>query len=184
MKRNFLFALAVVVCVLLASCSGSMNQQLMPSNGVPMSLTIGDTPPNGVGVLFFEAMITGVSFCADNANGGGVWPPADGHGFSEPGECGSGYLPEHDGDVWQCDDDDRESLGIGNGGMRGQFGVRIDAEFQSCDGSDHEFTFPNHDQREFGGGNPAGLQRGFFGADGPFHQSNGDDQEFDATHAG
>ena len=61
MKRNFLLALAVVVCGLLASCSGSMNQHLMPSNGVPMSLTIGDTPPNGVGVLFFEAMITGVS---------------------------------------------------------------------------------------------------------------------------
>src|SRR6266436_1657875 len=61
MRRNFLFALAVVSCVLLGSCSGSMNQHLVPGNGVPMSLTIGDTPPNGVGVLFFEAMITGVS---------------------------------------------------------------------------------------------------------------------------
>jgi hypothetical protein len=30
-------------------------------NGVPMSLSIGDTPPNGVGVLFFEASITGAS---------------------------------------------------------------------------------------------------------------------------
>jgi hypothetical protein len=67
MKRNFLLALAVVGCVLLASCSGSMNQQLMPSNGVPMSLTIGDTPPNGVGVLFFEAMITGVSLQPSDA---------------------------------------------------------------------------------------------------------------------
>jgi hypothetical protein len=62
MRRNFLFALAVAGCALLVSCSGgSMNQQMIPSNGVPMSLTIGDTPPNGVGVLFFEAMITGVS---------------------------------------------------------------------------------------------------------------------------
>jgi hypothetical protein len=31
------------------------------SNSVPMSLTIGDTPPNGVAVLFFEASITGAS---------------------------------------------------------------------------------------------------------------------------
>ena len=31
------------------------------TNGVPMSLTIGDTPPNGVAVLFFEASITGAS---------------------------------------------------------------------------------------------------------------------------
>src|SRR6266853_1011457 len=61
MRRNFLFALAVVSCVLLGSCSGSMNQHLAPGNGVPMSLSIGDTPPNGVGVVFFEAMITGVS---------------------------------------------------------------------------------------------------------------------------
>jgi len=32
-----------------------------PSGGVPMSLTIGDTPPSGVAVLFFEASITGAS---------------------------------------------------------------------------------------------------------------------------
>ncbi len=31
------------------------------TNGVPMSLTIGDTPPSGVAVLFFEASITGAS---------------------------------------------------------------------------------------------------------------------------
>src|SRR5258708_2672985 len=67
MRRNFLFALAVVSCVLLGSCSGSMNQHLAPGNGVPMSLTIGDTPPNGVGVLFFEVMITGVSLQPSDA---------------------------------------------------------------------------------------------------------------------
>ena len=61
MRRNILFALAVVSCMLLVACSGSMNPHTSPVNGVPMSLTIGDTPPNGVGVLFFEAMITGVS---------------------------------------------------------------------------------------------------------------------------
>jgi hypothetical protein len=31
------------------------------SNGVPMSISIGDTPPSGVAVLFFEAQITGAS---------------------------------------------------------------------------------------------------------------------------
>jgi len=67
MRRNFLFALAVVSGVLLASCGGSMNSHMSPSNGVPMSLTIGDTPPNGVGVLFFEAMITGVSLQPSDA---------------------------------------------------------------------------------------------------------------------
>ena len=61
MRRNISFALALMSCVLLWSCSGSMNQQVMPGGGVPMSLTIGDTPPNGVGVLFFETLITGVS---------------------------------------------------------------------------------------------------------------------------
>src|SRR5258705_6637396 len=67
MRRNFLFALAVVSCVLLGSCSGSMNEQRMPGSGVPMSLTIGDTPPDGVGVLFLEAMITGVSLQPSDA---------------------------------------------------------------------------------------------------------------------
>jgi hypothetical protein len=61
MRRTILLALAVVSCVLLGSCSGSMNSNMSPVNGVPMSLTIRDTPPNGVGVLFFEALITGVS---------------------------------------------------------------------------------------------------------------------------
>jgi len=67
MRGSILFALAVVSCVLLASCGGSMNSHMSPSNGVPMSLTIGNTPPNGVGVLFIEAMITGVSLQPSDA---------------------------------------------------------------------------------------------------------------------
>jgi hypothetical protein len=58
-----LFVLAS--CVLLAACGGSMSQSSTSpspvSNGVPMSLTIGDAPPSGVAVLFFEASITGAS---------------------------------------------------------------------------------------------------------------------------
>jgi uncharacterized protein DUF5666 len=62
MWRNFLLAIAVSSCVFLAACGGSTNPTPMGgSNSIPMSLTIGDTPPTGVAVLFFEASITGAS---------------------------------------------------------------------------------------------------------------------------
>jgi Domain of unknown function (DUF5666) len=62
MRRDFPFALLVLSSVFLAACGGSANPAPMGSgNTVPMSLTIGDTPPNGVAVLFFEASITGAS---------------------------------------------------------------------------------------------------------------------------
>ena len=62
MWRNILIALAVLSCVVLAACGGSTSPAPMGnSNAIPMSLTIGDTPPTGVAVLFFEASITGGS---------------------------------------------------------------------------------------------------------------------------
>ena len=61
MRRSILFALALYSCFLLASCGGSSPTSTSPVAGsVPVSLSIGDTPPDGVAVLFFEAMITGV----------------------------------------------------------------------------------------------------------------------------
>ena len=60
MRQSFLFALALLSSAFLAACGGSMNS-MTPTSGVPMSLTIGDTPPSGVAVLFFEASITGAS---------------------------------------------------------------------------------------------------------------------------
>lgn len=58
--RNAFVAVALVSCAFLVACGGSMNSS--PTvNGVPMSITIGDTPPSGVAVLFFEALITGAS---------------------------------------------------------------------------------------------------------------------------
>src|SRR6266849_4544449 len=60
MRRIISFALAALSGAFLAACGGSMNS-LTPAGGVPMSFTIGDTPPNGVAVLFFEASITGAS---------------------------------------------------------------------------------------------------------------------------
>lgn len=60
MSRRLSFALALASCVLMAACGGSMKSS-PPGNGVPVSLAIRDTPPNGVAVLFFEASITGVS---------------------------------------------------------------------------------------------------------------------------
>jgi Domain of unknown function (DUF5666) len=59
--KLMLFLVAVLLALgLLFSCGGSMSP-VHVTNGVPMSLSIGDTPPNGVAVLFFEASITGAS---------------------------------------------------------------------------------------------------------------------------
>ena len=60
MSRIFLFSVALVSCVFLVACGGSMSSSTA-TNGVPMSLAIRDTPPSGVAVLFFEASITGAS---------------------------------------------------------------------------------------------------------------------------
>jgi Domain of unknown function (DUF5666) len=60
MRRIIPFALALLSSSVLAACGGSMNS-MNTSGGVPMSLSIGDTPPSGVAVLFFEASITGAS---------------------------------------------------------------------------------------------------------------------------
>jgi hypothetical protein len=60
MRRDFPFALLILSSVFLVACGGSANPMpLSNGNTIPMSLTIGDTPPNGVAVLFFEASITG-----------------------------------------------------------------------------------------------------------------------------
>jgi hypothetical protein len=62
MRSHLSFALALTCCVLLLACNSSMNRSASSmSGGVPMTLTIGDTPPSGVAVLFFEASITGAS---------------------------------------------------------------------------------------------------------------------------
>ena len=60
MSRNLFYALALASCLSLVACGGSMSPSPV-SNGVPMSLTIGDTPPSGVAVLFLETLITGAS---------------------------------------------------------------------------------------------------------------------------
>ena len=53
--------LCVLLSAVLAGCGGSAMSPTPAANSVPMSLTIGDAPPNGVAVLFFEAMMTGAS---------------------------------------------------------------------------------------------------------------------------
>jgi len=60
MRRTVFFLAPLLSLALLFACSGSMSP-IRVTNGVPMSLTIGDTPPTGVAVLFFEASITGAS---------------------------------------------------------------------------------------------------------------------------
>jgi len=61
MWRNAIVALVLVSCAFLAACGGSSMNTTPTVNGVPMSLSIRDTPPSGVAVLFFEALITGGS---------------------------------------------------------------------------------------------------------------------------
>lgn len=60
MKRMLFPATVLLTVGLLFACGGSMSP-VNVTNGVPMSVTIGDMPPSGVAVLFFEASITGAS---------------------------------------------------------------------------------------------------------------------------
>src|SRR6267143_3185261 len=72
MWRVFHFSVALLSCVFLVACGGSMSSSTVSSttmtNGVPMSLAIGDTPPSDVAVLFFEASITGASLQPSDAS--------------------------------------------------------------------------------------------------------------------
>jgi hypothetical protein len=61
MCRHAFVALTLVSCAFLAACGGSSMNTPPTVNGAPMSLAIRDTPPSGVAVLFFEALITGGS---------------------------------------------------------------------------------------------------------------------------
>jgi hypothetical protein len=71
MSRFLVFSLALVSCVCLVACGSSMSSSLGGSptmnNGVPMTLTIGDAPPSGIALLFFEASITGASLQPSDA---------------------------------------------------------------------------------------------------------------------
>ena len=68
MRTCLLFALALTICISLIACNSSMNRGGSSVSGVPMTLTIGDTPPSGVAVLFFEASITGASLQPSDSN--------------------------------------------------------------------------------------------------------------------
>jgi hypothetical protein len=61
MRNYFFYAVALVSCVLLLACNSSTNRSSMTANGVPMTLSIGDTPPSGIAVLFLEGSITAAS---------------------------------------------------------------------------------------------------------------------------
>src|SRR5712664_1808687 len=67
MRRSIPFALALVSSAFLAACGASTNS-VTAAGGAPMSFTIGDTPPNGAAVLFFEASVTGASLVPSDSS--------------------------------------------------------------------------------------------------------------------
>jgi len=68
MRRYFLFALALASCFLLVTCGGNMSTTgMIGGNGARTTLSITDTPPSGVALLFFEALITGASLQPSDA---------------------------------------------------------------------------------------------------------------------
>src|SRR5262249_18788055 len=56
--RKVLLAASLLGCVLLSSCGGGSMITSQSTGSVPMTIAIGDTPPSGVAVLFFEGMVT------------------------------------------------------------------------------------------------------------------------------
>ena len=61
MWRTPFLAIVLTTSLFLAACGGSTNSSSSASpvgSGVPMILTIRDTPPSGLAVVFFEALIT------------------------------------------------------------------------------------------------------------------------------
>ena len=59
MRGNVFVAIALASCVLLVGCGGATTASSL--NGPRMTLMIADAPPNGVAIVFFEALITGAS---------------------------------------------------------------------------------------------------------------------------
>jgi len=67
MRRNVFIVIALLSSAILVACGGGMQSTVQPAS-VPVTVTIGDTPPSGVAVLFFEATITGASLQPVNSN--------------------------------------------------------------------------------------------------------------------
>jgi len=61
MRRIIPFIATLLIVASLFACGGGSMAPIKVTNGVPVSLSITDTPPSGVAVLFFEASITGAS---------------------------------------------------------------------------------------------------------------------------
>ena len=85
MKPRILFIAAVLASATFVACGGSMSP-ITVNNGVPVTLTVGDTPPNGVAVLFFEASIAGASLQPSDS----TKPPIS--GLTSPVEVEFGHL--------------------------------------------------------------------------------------------
>src|SRR6202521_237156 len=142
MRGSIPFVLALVSSAFLAACGVSTNS-MTAVGGVPMSLTIRDTPPTGVAVLFFEASITGASLQPSDSSKPAVSV------LSAPVEVEFGHLQT-----------DTAFLSLANvppdayGSIRLTFGRAL----------------PDHGGRQFGVWDQAGFQPEFFHTERPFHQ--------------
>src|SRR5215471_9397825 len=61
MWRSISFVLVLLSCLFLATCGSSVKMNGTTGNGIQTTISITDTPPAGVAVVFFEAQITAAS---------------------------------------------------------------------------------------------------------------------------
>src|SRR5215831_18717007 len=59
--RSISFVLVLLCCLFLATCGSSVKMNGTTGNGIQTTISITDTPPAGVAVVFFEAQITAAS---------------------------------------------------------------------------------------------------------------------------
>lgn len=61
MYKGWHFMAGLLLCILAFTGCGSHSNNINPQSGVPVSVTMKDTPPSGVAILSFELEVTGAS---------------------------------------------------------------------------------------------------------------------------
>jgi hypothetical protein len=194
MRRTISFALALASCVFLVACGSSMSSApVVNGSGVPMSLTIGDTPPNSVAVLFFEALITGASLQPSDTSKPTV------SALSTPVEVEFGHLQTDTAflSLANVTPDTYTSMTLTFGSAALTIMNHSGAAIGTCANNSVCELTPNFNPSMatvssapfpitipgFGGRDSARLQHEFLGSGGPLDQPSGDDPAADAKKA-